>query len=152
MPVSAGQTFFVYVDCPAATVDEALAFLSEKAVELGIADDVAAVLDAFREREALSTTGMVDGISVPHAKSLAIKTPAFMVVKFSDEIDGWISLDDVPIRVAAAVLVPEAQAKTTYLDLLCKTTGMFLSDEFRDALNATDDVEALESLIAAWLE
>ena len=57
----------VFLDVPAATVDEVFAFLSDKAIELGISDDRDAVLEAFKAREALGSTGMTGGFAIPHA-------------------------------------------------------------------------------------
>ena len=44
----------VFLDNPAATRDEVLEFIAEKAVELGVSDDKDAVLKAFQDREAAS--------------------------------------------------------------------------------------------------
>ena len=54
----------IFLDNPATTVDEALEFLSKKAVENGLADDEAAVLAAFKAREAMGTTGMQSGFAI----------------------------------------------------------------------------------------
>ena len=59
------KTSDVYLDNAASTVDEALDFLSEKAVEAGYAPDKQAVLDAFKAREAEGTTGMMEGFAIP---------------------------------------------------------------------------------------
>ena len=78
--IKASQVFF---DNPATTVDEVLVFLAQQAVAQGISDDEAAILEAFRAREALGTTGMTGGFAIPHCKSDAVKEASVILVKFA---------------------------------------------------------------------
>lgn len=131
----------VFFDNPAKTVDEALEFLSEKAVELGITDDKDAVLAAFKEREAQGSTGMVGGFALPHAKSAAVKDVALNVVKFSNDVE-WKSMDGAPIKAAIAIYVPEDQAGTTHLAVLAKVAALLMQPDFCSTiLNSTDGEE-----------
>ena len=106
----------VFLGNTATSVDEVLLFLSEKAVELGITDDVESTLEAFKNREAEGTTGMMGGFAIPHCKSDIVKQAAVMVVKFSGEV-AWSSMDNAPIKCAIALLIPAAQAGDVHLQL-----------------------------------
>ena len=66
----------VFLDCPATTRDEALAFIASKAVELGIASDEQAVLTSFKERENAGSTGMIGGFAIlmPSLMTLLLAT------------------------------------------------------------------------------
>ncbi len=142
------QATHVFLDNPAKNVDEALEFLSKKSVELGIADDEQAVLDAFKAREAEGTTGMMSGFAIPHAKSAAVKQAAVMVVKFAGDVE-WESMDDKPIVVAIALLVPGAEAGTTHLQLLSKVAVMLMDEGFKsDVLGAADEASIAERINA----
>lgn len=132
----------VFLDNPASNVEEALGFLSDKAVELGIADDRDAVLAAFKEREDEGTTGMMGGFSIPHAKTDAIKDAAVLVVKYAGDVE-WESMDEKPIRVSIALLVPGGEAGTTHLKLLSKVAVMLMDDGFRGAILASSDADAI---------
>ncbi|MBQ1840965.1 MAG: PTS sugar transporter subunit IIA, partial [Atopobiaceae bacterium] len=92
----------VFLDNPASTVDEALEFLANKAAEAGLATDAAAALAAFKEREAMGTTGMQSGFAIPHCKSAAVNDAAIYVVKFAGDVE-WESMDGKPIKVAIAL-------------------------------------------------
>ena len=59
----------VFLACNASTVDEALRFFADKAVELGCAGDADVVYESFKAREAEGTTGMTGGFAIPHAKT-----------------------------------------------------------------------------------
>lgn len=137
----------VFLDNPATTVDEALEFLSKKAVELGLADDEAAVLDAFKAREAMGTTGMQDGFAIPHCKSTAVKDAAVYVVKFAGNV-AWESLDGNPINIAVALFAPDGDVHLTLLSLVAT---MLMNAKIREELQNAADAEAIAAIINANL-
>lgn len=141
----------VYLDNPATNVDEVLEFLAKKALELGITEDEAAVLAAFKAREAEGTTGMMAGFAIPHCKSLAVNGASVIVVKFAGDVE-WKSMDDVPIRVAIALLVPDNKAGTTYLRMLSQLAVMLMQEEFRERVLATNDPEELAAIVNEGFE
>ena len=145
------QASHVFLDNPAKTVDEALAFLSAQAVALGIAEDERAVLDAFKAREAEGTTGMMEGFAIPHAKSEAIKQASVMVVKFAGDVE-WESMDGKPIRVAIALCVPGGEAGTTHLQLLSKVAVMPMDEKFRNETLADVDTASIAARINSGLD
>lgn len=145
------QASHVFLDNPAKTVDEALAFLSAQAVALGIAEDERAVLDAFKAREAEGTTGMMEGFAIPHAKSEAIKQASVMVVKFAGDVE-WESMDGKPIRVAIALCVPGGEAGTTHLQLLSKVAVMLMDEKFRNETLADVDTASIAVRINSGLD
>ncbi|WP_347711520.1 fructose PTS transporter subunit IIA [Olsenella uli] len=145
------QASHVFLDNPAKTVDEALAFLSAQAIALGIAEDERAVLDAFKAREAEGTTGMMEGFAIPHAKSETIKQASVMVVKFAGDVE-WESMDGKPIRVAIALCVPGGEAGTTHLQLLSKVAVMLMDEKFRNETLADVDTASIAARINSGLD
>lgn len=146
------QASHVFLDNPATTIEEALTFLSGKAVELGVADDAAAVLAAYHKREEEGSTGMVNGFAIPHAKADAIKQAAVIVVKYANEISDWETMDEDKITCAISLLVPGAEAGTTHLKLLSKVAVMLMQEDFRETVKASSDAEEIAVLINANLE
>ena len=135
----------VYLDNPATTVEETLEFLAKKAVENGISDDEAAVLEAFKAREAMGTTGMQGGFAIPHCKSAAVNDAAIYVVKFAGDVE-WDSLDGKPIKTAVALFAPDGDV---HLTLLSTVAGMLTDESVRSKINAADDPEAIAAVINA---
>ena len=129
------------------TRDEALAFISTSAVELGIATDADALKQAFLSREAEGTTAMTEGFAIPHAKTDAVKQASVMVVKTGEGITDWESPDGAPVTCAIALLVPEAEAGDTHIKLLSKVAQALMDDEFRAALKAKQDANEIAQLI-----
>lgn len=129
-----------------ASRDELLTFVSKKAVEQGIAQDADELMSAFIAREDMGTTGMTDNFAIPHAKSTTVTNAAVMAIKTSD-IAGWETLDQKPVEVAIALLIPDTEAGTTHLKLLSKVAEALMDDEFRSAVKGTDDAATIAKLI-----
>ena len=127
--------------------DAALKFISDNAVAAGIADDADALLAAFLKREAEGTTGMVDGFAIPHAKTDAVKQASVMVLKAPEGVPGWDTMDEAPVTCAIALLVPEAEAGTSHLQILSKVAIALADDDFRAACKDATDPAAVASLI-----
>lgn len=127
--------------------DAALALISERAVEAGIAEDSAALYAAFLKREAEGTTGMVEGFAIPHAKSDTVKAAQVMVLKSSEGIASWETMDESPVTCAIALLVPESEAGTSHLQILSKVATALTDEAFRAAVKSADDPAAIAKLI-----
>lgn len=127
--------------------DAALKFISDNAVAAGIADDADALLVAFLKREEEGTTGMVDGFAIPHAKTDAVKQASVMVLKAPEGVPGWDTMDEAPVTCAIALLVPEAEAGTSHLQILSKVAMALTDDDFRAACKDATDSAAVASLI-----
>lgn len=137
----------VFLDNPATTVDETLEFLAKQAVAQGLSDDEAAVLDAFKAREAMGTTGMQGGFAIPHCKSAAVKDAAVYVVKFAGNV-AWESLDGNPINIAVALFAPDGDVHLTLLSLVAT---MLMDPKTREQIQNADDAEAIAAIINAGL-
>lgn len=140
----------VFLDNPATTVEEAFAFLSDKALELGITDDRDAVEEAFKAREALGATGMHGGFAIPHAKTDAVKEASLIAVKFANDID-WKSMDGQPIKAAIALFAP-ASDPTTYLGLLSKVAVLLANEAFCAKVLGSLDIAEISDAILAGLD
>lgn len=141
----------VYFDNTAKDTAEAVEFLSEKAIELGITNDKDAVLAAFNEREAQGPTGMTGGFALPHAKSSAIDEVAIVVVKFAGDIK-WESMDNSPIKAAIALYVPEDEAGTTHLKVLAQIAALLMQPDFCEGILASNDEEEIIAAIEEGIE
>ena len=127
--------------------DDVLSFISNEAVKHGIADDADALMQAFLTRESEGTTGMMDGFAIPHAKCSAVKTPSVIVVKDDSGVAGWDTMDQAPVNVAIALLIPESQAGTTHLKLLSKVAEALMDEGFRASVKgATEASQVLDAI------
>lgn len=130
----------------AATKEEALRTISDAAARIGVADDADAVYAAFLAREEIDKTGMVDGFAVPHCKTDAVKSAAVIIFKNAQPVE-WPSLDDKPVDIAMALLIPDSEAGTTHLRLLSKAAMLLMDDNFKSKLRESDDAADLAATL-----
>lgn len=140
----------VTVGFAAATREEALRYLAQRAADLEFAEDADAVYAAFMAREAEAETGLQDGFAVPHAKSDAIQQAGACVLKLAEPV-AWPSFDNKPVDIALALFVPAGEAGTTHLKLLSRAAVMLMDEDVRAQLRASQDPAEIAELINAGL-
>lgn len=131
----------IAVNVAGETQNDIFQFIGALAVENGYARDQLSVIDGLQQREAESTTGMMDGFAIPHAQSKAIREPAIIILSLAKGIE-WQSLDGQPITFVVSLLIPAGEAGTTHLQLLSKVARMLMKEEIKQQLKVatTSDV------------
>jgi PTS system nitrogen regulatory IIA component len=105
----------VFVGLSAPTKWRALQLLSSKAARCLDLDE-GAVLKALEGREKLGTTGIGNGIAVPHAAIAGMTRPRGLMIRFSHPVD-FEAIDDVPTDLAFVLLFAE-NGRSEYLNVL----------------------------------
>ena len=97
---------------------------------------------AVLERESLSTTGIGDGIAIPHAKSSAVKDAGLSAMVVTEGVD-YDSLDGEPAKIFFMIAAPEGE-NNLHLDVLARLSTMLIDTNFQNALlNAKSPEEFL---------
>ena len=105
--------------------------------------------EAYRKqvyaREEESTTGIGEGIAIPHGKCDAVTKPglAAMVVKDGVEFD---SLDGEPVTLMFLIAAPNTE-DNIHLDVLSKLSVLLMNEEFTESLRNATSVEEFMSII-----
>ncbi len=121
----------------------------DKAVELMAASEKLSDIEAFRKqvyaREEESTTGIGEGIAIPHGKCDAVKKPglAAMVIKNGVDFD---SLDGEPVTLLFLIAAPNTK-DNVHLDVLSKLSVLMMDEEFADSLRNASSVEEFLAII-----
>lgn len=108
-------------------------------------------VDKYREgvyaREEESTTGIGDGIAIPHCKSDAVSRPglAAMVVPAGVEFD---SLDGEPVNLIFLIAAPDTE-DNVHLDVLSKLSVLLMDEVFTAGLKSAESVDAFLNVIDA---
>ena len=84
------------------------------------------------KRESQSSTGLEEGIAIPHAKTAAVKIPSIAFGISKNGVD-YESLDGEPSKLFFMIAAP-ANASDTHIEILSKLTTMLLDDEIRERL------------------
>jgi PTS system fructose-specific IIA component len=137
----------VILDATAASQAEVFDLIAAKAVAFGITSDGTAVVAGLTQREQQGTTGLMDGIAIPHAKSEAIDSPALVIVRLRSAVD-WESLDGKPITMAISLLIPSGEAGTTHLKLLSQVARTLIKPAVRQELLAAERAETVVDLLS----
>ena len=83
-------------------------------------------------REAEGSTGIGEGIAIPHAKTEAVNEPGLASMIVRDGVD-YESLDDDPAHLFFMIAAPAGGADV-HLEVLSRLSRMLMDDDFRDAL------------------
>ncbi|MDN6664136.1 MAG: fructose PTS transporter subunit IIA [Tetragenococcus koreensis] len=143
----------IFLNQDLTTQDEVFTFLAEQAVKAGIATDEKAVYQKFNEREKESTTGMMDGFAIPHAKDESIKEAEVIIVYPNNGIE-WNSMDDRLTKYVIALFVPDTEAGTTHLTILSTLARLLMNaevtEQLKKATSASEIAEVLNTNIAEF--
>ncbi len=107
--------------------------------------DAAKYKSCVLAREAEGSTGIGEGIAIPHAKTDAVRTPglAAMVVPQGVEFD---SLDGEPAKLFFLIAAPDTE-DNVHLDVLSRLSMLLMDDDFRAELLAAQDAKAFLQVI-----
>lgn len=124
---------------------EALDMAVELMVKSGKISDKEAYRAQVYLREEESTTGIGEGIAIPHGKCDAVKKPglAAMVVKNGVEFE---ALDDEPVTLLFLIAAPNTE-DNIHLDVLSKLSVMLMDEEFTAALRNAQSVDEFMDII-----
>lgn len=101
--------------------------------------------DAIQKRESQSTTGVGDGIAIPHAQTQEVKKAAIMFGRSEEGID-YDSLDGQHAHLFFMIAAPEGQA-TTHLDALAKLSGILMNPDAKERLLKAQSAEEVLNTI-----
>lgn len=106
------------------------------------------VFDSLFAREKLGSTGLGQGVAIPHGRVKGLKDAMGAFVRTLQPIP-FDAPDGKPVSLMFVLLVPE-QATELHLQILSELAQMFGDRVFRDQLLAAPDAAALHRLIAEW--
>jgi mannitol/fructose-specific phosphotransferase system IIA component (Ntr-type) len=116
------------------------------AARAGIPDQTAEIYRAVERREAVLSTGIGNGVAIPHAKSPVLQAMTMAVGTTSDPID-FDSLDGGPVRLVWMLAGPE---RTTGLHVrtLARISGLLRVEMVRTGLIAAASPEEFLTRVA----
>ena len=121
----------------------------DMAVDLMVKSEKISDRESYRKqvylREEESTTGIGEGIAIPHGKCDAVKKPglAAMVIKNGVEFE---ALDDEPVTLLFLIAAPNTE-DNIHLDVLSKLSVMLMDEEFTESLRNASSVDEFMDII-----
>lgn len=108
-------------------------------VSTGSISDARAFSEAVFEREALITTGIGDGVAIPHGKSSAVKKTVLAAAVCREGLN-YESIDGEPTYLIFMIASPDNE-DDSHLSLLSRLSAMLIDEDFRKKLIKSETVE-----------
>lgn len=136
----------IILNLSATTKQQVLEELASQLERAGKLADRTAFISAILERESQSTTGIGDGIAIPHAKSAAVKSPAIAFGRSPEGLD-FESLDGQPANLFFMIAASEG-ANDDHLEALSRLATFLMDDKFRTNILAAQSKEEVLQVIS----
>lgn len=142
---------YVVARLRATSKKQALQELSRRAAEI-TGQPEKALFNVLMKRERLGTTGVGNGIAIPHGKLATLERLYGMFARLDHPID-YEAIDDRPVDLMFLLLAPSS-AGADHLKALARVSRLLRDKTACEKLRGTDDPEALYALIvdstASW--
>ena len=106
------------------------------------------VFDSLFAREKLGSTGLGQGVAIPHGRIKGLKDAQGALLRLAQPVP-FDAPDGNPVSLVFVLLVPE-KANEKHLQILSELAQIFSDKALREAMNRAPDAAALYELIAAW--
>ena len=133
------------LDLQATTKEAAIDEMINSMVDNGVVTDFDVFKAGIMAREAQTSTGLGDGIAMPHSKNAAVKEATVLFAKSNKGVD-YESLDGQPTDLFFMIAAPEG-ANDTHLAALAELSKYLMQDGFADRLRK---VTSPDEVIAAF--
>ncbi|PSA91963.1 PTS fructose transporter subunit IIA [Bacillus atrophaeus] len=124
-------------------IDEMVTVLDQA----GKLNDRAAYKEAILNRESQSSTGIGEGIAIPHAKTASVINPAIAFGRSKEGVD-YESLDAQPVHLIFMIAATEG-ANNTHLEALSRLSTLLMREEIRKQLLEAETEDAIIDIINA---
>src|SRR4029079_18914931 len=117
---------------------------TQAAAEVGL--DAAEVSKQIAKREALGSTGVGNGVALPHARLKGLDKPFGLLVRLKQGID-FAAIDDRPVDIVCILLLPDA-SNSTQLNALACVARVLRDQSVLKRVRGATDAKALFAAIA----
>ena len=135
----------VKLDAAPKSKNEALDLAVDLMADSGKIKDKEAYKKLVYAREEESTTGVGEGIAIPHGKGDCVENPGLAAMVIKDGVD-FASLDDEPVNILFLIAAPDTE-DNVHLDVLSKLSMMLMDEDFRNNLINAKDVDEFIEII-----
>ena len=106
------------------------------------------VFDSLFARERLGSTGLGEGVAIPHGRIKGLKEAVAAVMRLAEPLP-FDAPDGQPVRLLVFLLVPE-HATEEHLELLSELAELLSDRPIRDSLLASEDPAIIHRILLDW--
>lgn len=125
----------------ASSKDEVLTEMAQKLSQEGIVANEMSFIETLKEREAISTTGVGDGIAIPHGRSSVVSESVVVFGRSDTGID-FDSMDGKPAHLFFMIATPE-NSGDDHLSILSTLSGLLMKSEVQEAIRTASTYDEL---------
>jgi PTS system nitrogen regulatory IIA component len=134
----------VVASLKATSKKQALQELARRAAEM-TGEHERAIFDVLLERERLGTTGVGDGVAIPHGKLPNLKKLIGLFARLERPID-FEAIDEQPVDLIFLLLAP-GTAGADHLKALARVSRLLRDRQMREKLRGSETAEAIYALL-----
>ena len=135
----------IRIDGAPKSKNEALDQLVELMAKCGIINDLEAYRQEVYRREEEGTTGVGEGIAIPHGKGAFVDKPGLAAMVVKDGVD-YDSLDGEPVHLIFLIAAPNTK-DNVHLDVLSKLSVLLMDEDFSRALQNAKSPEEFMKIV-----
>ncbi|HFX3821211.1 TPA: fructose PTS transporter subunit IIA [Enterococcus faecium] len=117
----------IILDLDAKDKQDALLQMTKKMESLGVVSDTKQFLEYVKTRESYSTTGIGNGIAIPHGKGDVVQETSVLFARLLHPIQ-WDSVDGEPVSLIFLMAVPNSDAGSEHLKTLAYISGRLMDE------------------------
>jgi PTS system nitrogen regulatory IIA component len=106
------------------------------------------VFDSLFARERLGSTGLGEGVAIPHGRIKGLKEALAALVRLAEPIP-FDAPDSQPVRLLVFLLVPE-HATEEHLELLSELAELLSDRSIRETLLSSNDPAQIHRILTTW--
>ena len=137
----------IRIDGAPKSKNEALDQMVELMAKSGKINDLEAYRQEVYRREEEGTTGVGEGIAIPHGKGAFVDKPGLAAMVVKDGVD-YDSLDGEPVHLIFLIAAPNTK-DNVHLDVLSKLSVLLMDEDFRNNLLHAKDVDEFLAYVDA---
>ncbi len=126
----------VFLNIPLKSKEAVFRCVSARFASDHVVKDSQALYESMKQREATLSTGIGNGIGIPHATSREAEYPAIILLRLVDPID-FEALDGLPVDIVLALVIPENQT-SLHLQILAGISRLCEKPEFLNFVRKAD--------------
>jgi nitrogen PTS system EIIA component len=139
------QADHIFLDVSLPDKPAVLRFAAEAFARNGIVADADALLEGLQARESVMSTGIGNGLGIPHAFSPEVHAQDVLLIRLARPIP-FAAIDNRPVDLVLALAAP-ASDTSLHLQMLARISRIFRDSDAVRAIRSADSPEALLSAV-----
>ena len=111
--------------------------------------DASVLMQALIAREKIGTTGIGDGVALPHIKIDGIERIYCILARLNTAVD-YDAIDQKPVDIIYLVLAPKESKTTQHLKILAQAARFLKEKKFHEIIRQNAEKDVLETLVSQW--